>query len=387
MSQLELTATCFSHLDMATPTLELQRYPPQEASGALQAWDAADEYLLQQLKPVSHRGRPLLIFNDNFGALACALHHYSPYSISDSYLSQLATQHNLHLNQLAEENVSLLDSLAALPAAPTIVMIKIPKTRALLEQQLVALRQVVQADTVVMAAAKARDIHTSTLQLFEQLLGPTHTTLAWKKARIIHCQVSPETLTAAPFPATLTQWPLEETPYHIANHANVFSRGSLDIGARFFIAHLPQNLSGTIVDLGCGNGVIGLMALQHNPQAEVLFTDESYMAVASSRLNVAHNRPQDQERCRFSVNHALTGIPDSSIQSILCNPPFHQLHAITDQLAWEMFCDAKRCLRSGGELRVIGNRHLDYFQKLKRLFGNCQTLAANPKFVILRAVK
>ncbi|WP_440495178.1 methyltransferase, partial [Serratia sarumanii] len=52
-----------------------------------------------------------------------------------------------------------------------------------------------------------------------------------------------------------------------------------------------------------------------------------------------------------------------------------------------MFCDAKRCLQVGGELRIVGNRHLDYHQKLKRLFGNCTLVASNKKFVILRAVK
>ena len=31
-----------------------------------------------------------------------------------------------------------------------------------------------------------------------------------------------------------------------------------------------------MVDLGCGNGVLGLMALEYNPEAELLFLDESY---------------------------------------------------------------------------------------------------------------
>ena len=39
-------------------------------------------------------------------------------------------------------------------------------------------------------------------------------------------------------------------------------RTGLDIGARFFMQHLPENLEeGEIVDLGCGNGVIGLTLL------------------------------------------------------------------------------------------------------------------------------
>lgn len=52
---------------------------------------------------------------------------------------------------------------------------------ALLEQQLRALRTVVTPQTRIIAGAKARDVHTSTLELFEKVLGPTTTTLAWKK--------------------------------------------------------------------------------------------------------------------------------------------------------------------------------------------------------------
>ncbi|OKB66636.1 23S rRNA (guanine(1835)-N(2))-methyltransferase [Serratia marcescens] len=373
-----------SQLDLGTQQLELERYPQQEESTQLQAWEAADEYLLQQLENVDIGGRPVLIFNDNFGTLACALHAHRPYSVSDSYMSQLATRHNLKLNGLDPEQVTLLDSLAELPAAPAVVLIRVPKALALLEQQLRALRHVVTEDTLIVAGAKARDVHTSTMQLFEKVLGPTRTSLAWKKARLIFCQAADIVPPAA---AETTDWTLDGTDWLIHNHANVFSRGSLDIGARLFMEHLPRGLNGHIVDLGCGNGVIGLTALAQNPEAQVTFVDESYMAVASSELNVEHNLPQELDRCQFEVNNSLAGIERESVQAVLCNPPFHQQHAITDHTAWQMFCDAKRCLQVGGELRIVGNRHLDYHQKLKRLFGNCTLVASNKKFVILRAVK
>ncbi|HGM4930334.1 23S rRNA (guanine(1835)-N(2))-methyltransferase RlmG [Serratia marcescens] len=373
-----------SQLDLGTQQLELERYPQQEESTQLQAWEAADEYLLQQLENVDIGGRPVLIFNDNFGTLACALHAHRPYSVSDSYMSQLATRHNLKLNGLDPEQVTLLDSLAELPAAPAVVLIRVPKALALLEQQLRALRHVVTEDTLIVAGAKARDVHTSTMQLFEKVLGPTRTSLAWKKARLIFCQAADIVPPAA---AETTDWTLDGTDWLIHNHANVFSRGSLDIGARLFMEHLPRGLNGHFVDLGCGNGVIGLAALAQNPEAQVTFVDESYMAVASSELNVEHNLPQELDRCQFEVNNALAGIERESVQAVLCNPPFHQQHAITDHTAWQMFCDAKRCLQVGGELRIVGNRHLDYHQKLKRLFGNCTLVASNKKFVILRAVK
>ncbi|EAW2085338.1 23S rRNA (guanine(1835)-N(2))-methyltransferase RlmG [Salmonella enterica] len=372
-----------SHVDDGFRSLTLKRFPQTDDVNPLLAWEAADEYLLQQLDETEIRG-PVLILNDTFGALSCALAEHSPYSIGDSYLSELGTRENLRHNGIAESSVTFLDSTADYPQAPGVVLIKVPKTLALLEQQLRALRKVVTAQTRIIAGAKARDIHTSTLELFEKVLGPTTTTLAWKKARLINCAFSHPQLADAP--QTLN-WKLEDTGWTIHNHANVFSRTGLDIGARFFMQHLPENLDGEIVDLGCGNGVIGLSLLAKNPQANVVFVDESPMAVDSSRLNVETNLPEAFERCEFMINNALSGVEPFRFNAVFCNPPFHQKHALTDNIAWEMFHHARRCLKINGELYIVANRHLDYFHKLKKIFGNCATIATNNKFVILKAVK
>ncbi|EAO5050928.1 23S rRNA (guanine(1835)-N(2))-methyltransferase RlmG [Salmonella enterica subsp. enterica serovar 4,5,12:b:-] len=372
-----------SHVDDGFRSLTLKRFPQTDDVNPLLAWEAADEYLLQQLDETEIRV-PVLILNDTFGALSCALAEHSPYSIGDSYLSELGTRENLRHNGIAESSVTFLDSTADYPQAPGVVLIKVPKTLALLEQQLRALRKVVTAQTRIIAGAKARDIHTSTLELFEKVLGPTTTTLAWKKARLINCTFSHPQLADAP--QTLS-WKLEDTGWTIHNHANVFSRTGLDIGARFFMQHLPENLDGEIVDLGCGNGVIGLSLLAKNPQANVVFVDESPMAVDSSRLNVETNLPEAFERCEFMINNALSGVEPFRFNAVFCNPPFHQKHALTDNIAWEMFHHARRCLKINGELYIVANRHLDYFHKLKKIFGNCATIATNNKFVILKAVK
>lgn len=372
-----------SHSDNGFRSLNLKRFPETDDVNPLQAWEAADEYLLQQLDETEISG-PVLIFNDTFGALACALVEHTPFSIGDSYLSELATRENLRHNELDEGSVTFLDSTAAYPAAPGVVLIKIPKTLALLEQQLRALRQVVTPETRIIAGTKARDIHNSTLELFEKILGPTTTTLAWKKARLVNCTFNAPVLNDVQ--ETLS-WKLDGTPWTIHNHANVFSRNGLDIGARFFLQHLPENLEGEIVDLGCGNGVIGLTLLEKNPEAQVVFVDESPMAVASSRLNVETNMPDAQDRCEFMINNALSGVEPYRFNAVFCNPPFHQKHALTDHIAWEMFHHARRCLKTNGELYIVANRHLDYFHKLKKIFGNCTTVATNSKFVVLKAVK
>jgi 23S rRNA (guanine1835-N2)-methyltransferase len=371
MGQVELIGQSFA----------LERFPPNAEEASLQAWDAADEYLLHQLNDAEG---VTLIFNDSFGALACALADCRPVSVTDSFIAEQATIHNLNLNGLDEDAVVFMDCLSELPASPARVLIKIPKQLALLEQQLHALRRVVTPETQIIAGAKTRDIHNSTIALFEKILGPTTTTLAWKKARLINCTFTGPDVAEVP---ETYDWKLEGTDWTIHNHANVFSRSGLDIGARLFLKHLPSNVEGEMVDLGCGNGVIGLQLLAQNPNARVLFTDESHMAVASSYLNVERNMPDALERSEFMVNNGLAGTEHDRFDVILCNPPFHQQSTITDHIAWEMFHDARRGLKYGGELIVVGNRHLDYFRKLKKIFGNCSNVGASGKFAVLKAVK
>ncbi|MFQ2486887.1 methyltransferase [Aeromonas caviae] len=372
-------------LDTAHCRLTLYRYPRQNQD-PLQAWDAADEYLINELAESQQApDGPVIIMNDGFGALAAFLHAHAPVCVTDSHVSERATLANLAENGLDPDAIRLQDALAPLPDAPALVVIKVSKYQALLEQQLLALRQVVTPATRILAAGKAKDIHTSTLKLFEKYLGETRTSLAWKKARLIHCTPAAERPPLPnPFP---TVWPLEGSGMLIHNHANVFSRTSLDIGARFMLDNLPIHSARKVIDLGCGNGVLGLSLLAKDSEVEVTFIDESYMAVASARLNVEHNLPDALPRAHFLVNNCLDGVPAGSADRILCNPPFHQLQAITDHIAWQMFTDAHRVLPQGGELWIVGNRHLDYHNKLKRLFGNAQVVASNSKFVILKTIK
>lgn len=63
-----------SHLDNGFRSLNLKRFPETDDVNPLQAWEAADEYLLQQLDDTEIRG-PVLILNDAFGALAAPWRH------------------------------------------------------------------------------------------------------------------------------------------------------------------------------------------------------------------------------------------------------------------------------------------------------------------------
>ena len=294
-------------------TLTLQRYP-QRQNETLQAWDSADEYLINHAYTLElNPQRPIVVLNDQFGALSCFFtEDYSVTSITDSHISMLATRENVKENQLA--NVNIRDSLSTLPAETQLVLFKLPKNNRLLVWQLQQLCHQLPADCIVIAAAKAKDIHSSTLKLFEKYLGETTTSLAIKKSRLIFCD--PNVTLAQSMPEMKT-WDVPEHAMTLANHANVFSGESLDLGGRFLLDHIPADKSlNRIIDLGCGNGVIGIKAARLNPQAHVLCIDESYMAVASC-LDNAKTNLDPPSQLQALVNNCLDGLPDEHADLIL----------------------------------------------------------------------
>ncbi|MNP58390.1 Ribosomal RNA large subunit methyltransferase G [compost metagenome] len=131
--------------------------------------------------------------------------------------------------------------------------------------------------------------------------------------------------------------------------------------------------------------MLGIAYALANPQAEMTLVDESYMAVQSAREN--WHAALGERPAEIRAGDGLAEQPADSLDLVLCNPPFHQQQVVGDFLAWRMFVQARNALVTGGELWIVGNRHLGYHAKLKRLFRGVEQVAATPKFVVLRASK
>lgn len=368
---------------------DLQRFPPDHHP-SLRAWDAADAYVLDHLaQQAAMEGDPVrvLLVEDGFGALTLALHAFHPTVIADSFLTHEAIRQNAARHQLAADAFTLHSPLDALDGIYDIVVLKVPKAHSYLEDVLMRLRPHLHEETLVVGAGMARHMHTSTLDAFEHLIGPTRTSLARQKARLIFAE--PSTAPVAAEPPAPTTYRLENTPYTIFNHANVFSRNKLDQGTRFLLQHLPQRPAAeVIVDVGCGSGVLALMAAVHHPQATIHAIDASFMATASARATLAHNLPNAVPgRLHCTTGDGLADFTPGTADLILCNPPFHQHHATGQHLALRMFDQAYDAMKTGGELWVIANRHLGYRPYLKRRFHHVRSIAQNRKFTIWQAVK
>ncbi|MBD9426855.1 class I SAM-dependent methyltransferase [Pseudomonas sp. PDM15] len=371
---------------LATPFAQLDLIrQPEMANEPLQAFDAADEYLLTHVHELglSPDSRVLLL-NDGFGALACSLAaHCRVTSSGDSHLGYLALQKNLARNGLAADSVRFVPASDRVEGPFDLVLLRAPKTLALLEEQLIRLHGQLAPGARVIAGAMLKHLPRSAGELMEQYIGPLQASLAVKKARLLTATVEARPAPTSPYP---TRYRLDKPALELVNHANVFCREGLDIGTRAFLPHLPKRLTAQrVADLGCGNGVLAIAYALANPEAELTLVDESYMAVQSAEQN--WRAALGQRPASFRAADGLADQPADSLDLVLCNPPFHQQQVVGDFLAWRMFQQARAALVTGGELWIVGNRHLGYHAKLKRLFRGVEQVAANPKFVVLKATK
>ena len=371
-------------LDSPFAQLDLIRQPEQH-NDPLQAFDAADEYLLNYLAEQSlNSATRVLVLNDSFGALAASLEgQVQVTSSGDSFLAALGLEKNLVRNAKAFDAVAFVPASHVATGPFDRVLIRVPKTLALLEEQLIRLQGQLAPGAEVIAGAMIKHLPRAAGELLERYIGPMHGSLAVKKARLLIATVDARPTAVSPYP---TRYTLDTPAIELLNHANVFCREGLDIGTRAFLPHLPNNLgSARVADLGCGNGVLAIASALQNPDAQYTLVDESYMAVQSAAEN--WQAALGARAVTLRADDGLAGQAPQSLDVVLCNPPFHQQQVVGDFLAWRMFQQARDALVVGGALYIVGNRHLGYHSKLAKLFRGVEQVAATPKFVILKARK
>ncbi|MBI4867314.1 MAG: methyltransferase [Candidatus Wallbacteria bacterium] len=164
----------------------------------------------------------------------------------------------------------------------------------------------------------------------------------------------------------------------------VFSKEQLDFGSRLLLETAVIPSGGRILDLGCGTGSLGLLALTVvPPPAWACLSDISDHALACAR--------QNRERLGLTAcaglvqGELLTAFKAAVFDTVLFNPPIRAGKApILETLA-----EMPRVLRPGGTVWVVvriqqGAKSL--LAHLEQVFpGRAQAVARRKGYLILRA--
>lgn len=140
----------------------------------------------------------------------------------------------------------------------------------------------------------------------------------------------------------------------------LFSPLSIDRGTLALLSVISFTPEDKVLDLGCGIGIIGIVAVKHG--AQVVMSDVDPLAVEIAQQNVALNHVEVISVVQSDGFRQLT---DAGFTIIASNPPYH-----TD------FSVAKHFIEKGFNRLVLGGRfvmvtkRVDWYkQKLTAIFG------------------
>ena len=160
--------------------------------------------------------------------------------------------------------------------------------------------------------------------------------------------------------------------------AGVFSRDGLDRGTEVLLDALPE-LSGRVLDLGCGWGAVGVSLGARYPALEIVMTDINRRAVDLARRNLAANGVR-AEVVQGDGFEAVEGAFDA----IVTNPPIRAGKAVI----YGLFARARDFLKPGGALYIVIRKQQgapSALKYLKELYGDAEVIDRGSGFHVIRA--
>jgi 23S rRNA (guanine1835-N2)-methyltransferase len=336
------------------------------------AYDAADALLVEC---AGDEPGNVLVVNDTFGALAVGTSRSPRTSWSDSVITHLATTENLERNGLPID-VVIVPSTDSPSGTYDTLLWRLPRSLDVLRAQTAVLHAL--GPQRVLAGGMDKHLPPTYLDYLRRF-GTVVVHPGRRKAHVYEIAFA----ATAPMATPEVRRTLDALGLSLTSGPHVFGGDRLDAGTALLAGVLDQAPSAAVVaDLCCGTGILGLVMQRLQPTAEVHYFDESYQAVAAARANVEVNAPN-----ATSWFHLTDGFGDveTKFDLVVCNPPFHQGNAVTDDVAVNLFQQAKHRLQPGGELWIVGNRHLDYHAKLRHIFPSVRQVTATSTFVVLAA--
>ncbi len=165
--------------------------------------------------------------------------------------------------------------------------------------------------------------------------------------------------------------------------SGVFSRSRIDPGTHLLIESMILPEKGSVLDVGCGYGPVGIAAAVFYPNLHVVMTDVNQRAVWLAKENSYRNAVQNLEVKQGFLYEPLRQM---RFETILSNPPITAGMKVVDALITE----APKHLIDDGLLQIvvrskIGGKRLA--KAMNRIFGNVEVLSRKGGYRVLLSKK
>lgn len=182
-------------------------------------------------------------------------------------------------------------------------------------------------------------------------------------------------------PGTWQRFTVETRGEHIEleTQPGVFAGNRVDAGTSLLLKHLAVPAGGRVLDVGCGAGVIGIVAHRLGA-AHVDLVDANLLAVATAARNLERLGVPG----RALASDTYDAVREERYDLIVSNPPFHRGKEVDTSVADRLIDEAPAHLRPGGSLVIVANAFLAYGKRMDRVFREVETVAATRQYHVLR---
>lgn len=163
--------------------------------------------------------------------------------------------------------------------------------------------------------------------------------------------------------------------------SGTFSFKKLDRGTEVLITFADVPMGARILDLGCGNGVVGIALKKRDPSCSVVFTDVNERALLLTRENLVRNDVAGVVK----KSDVYKQLADEKFAVILCNVP----QKAGKDVCLQIIREAPLHLSSGGSLQIVARHNKGgktLMQAMEESFGNVSTLARKSGYHVYKSV-
>jgi 16S rRNA (guanine1207-N2)-methyltransferase len=181
----------------------------------------------------------------------------------------------------------------------------------------------------------------------------------------------------------LIQTRLRGKHFEFVTAASVFSKRRIDTGTRLLVESMVLPTDGSVLDVGCGYGAVGIAAASINPALRVTMTDVNMRAVSLARENIERNKVANAD---VRWGFLYEPVEDLTFNVVLSNPPVSAGMDIVKSI----ITNAPKIMATNAELQMvvrskIGAKTLP--TTFETVFGNCQILAREGGYRVFLAQK
>lgn len=155
-----------------------------------------------------------------------------------------------------------------------------------------------------------------------------------------------------------------------------FSPNSIDVGTLAMLSAVEFLPDDKILDMGCGYGVVGILAARLIGEKNVTMCDISESAVKQAKMNAELNGVPDID---IKISDGFSEIADNDFTLILSNPPYHADFSVPKRFIEVGF----KKLAVGGKMIMVTKRLDWYKNKLTSIFGGVRVREIDGYYVFI----